>query len=152
MRPTGGCTLGIIWASQNWVRLQNDPAYECFYFIADWHALTSDYADTSAMARIRCKIMMIILRRAGSGEERDFQQSAVPEHAELAFVVVDGDALGAGARCRLIRRRWRTLRTRTAQLRVPGYPVLQTADIVIYSKEGASLYVRVGEDQVSHVN
>jgi len=46
MRPTGRLHIGHYFgALQNWVRLQNDPAYECFYFIADWHALTSDYAD-----------------------------------------------------------------------------------------------------------
>src|ERR1700694_4880583 len=48
MRPTGRLHIGHYFgALENWVRLQNDPAYECFYFIADWHALTSDYADTS---------------------------------------------------------------------------------------------------------
>ena len=52
MRPTGRLHIGHYFgALQNWVKLQNDPAYECFYFIADWHALTSDYADTSAVAQ-----------------------------------------------------------------------------------------------------
>ena len=51
MRPTGRLHIGHYFgALANWVRLQSDPAYECFYFIADWHALTSDYADTSAVA------------------------------------------------------------------------------------------------------
>src|ERR1700747_1850217 len=51
MRPTGRLHIGHYFgALQNWVRLQNDPAYECFYFIADWHALTSDYADTYPLA------------------------------------------------------------------------------------------------------
>ena len=52
MRPTGKLHIGHYFgALENWVRLQNDPAYDCFYFIADWHALTSDYADTSAVAQ-----------------------------------------------------------------------------------------------------
>ena len=52
MRPTGRLHIGHYFgALQNWVRLQNDPVYDCFYFIADWHALTSDYADASAVAQ-----------------------------------------------------------------------------------------------------
>ncbi len=52
MRPTGRLHIGHYFgALANWVKLQNDPAYECFYFIADWHALTSDYADTSQVAQ-----------------------------------------------------------------------------------------------------
>src|SRR5579872_6867266 len=51
MRPTGRLHIGHYFgALQNWVRLQNDPSYDCLYFVADWHALTSDYADTSAIA------------------------------------------------------------------------------------------------------
>ncbi|HEY1482358.1 MAG TPA: tryptophan--tRNA ligase, partial [Candidatus Acidoferrum sp.] len=51
MRPTGRLHIGHYFgALQNWVKLQNDPAYDCFYFVADWHALTSDYADTSSIA------------------------------------------------------------------------------------------------------
>src|SRR5712675_2309693 len=58
MRPTGRLHIGHYFgALQNWVRLQNDPAYECFYFIADWHALTSDYADSSAVAQNTIEIV-----------------------------------------------------------------------------------------------
>jgi len=59
MRPTGRLHIGHYFgALQNWLRLQNDPAYDCFYFIADWHALTSDYADTSAVAENTLQIMI----------------------------------------------------------------------------------------------
>ncbi len=58
MRPTGKLHIGHYFgALQNWVRLQNDPEYDCFYFIADWHALTSDYADTSAVAQNTIEIV-----------------------------------------------------------------------------------------------
>ncbi len=58
MRPTGRLHIGHYFgALQNWVRLQNDPEYDCFYFIADWHALTSDYADTSAVAQNTIEIV-----------------------------------------------------------------------------------------------
>src|SRR5258708_7692622 len=70
MRPTGRLHIGHYFgALQNWVRLQNDPAYECFYFIADWHALTSDYADTPAVAGARTHV------QRGAGERQE-QRSA----------------------------------------------------------------------------
>jgi len=90
MRPTGRLHIGHYFgALQNWVWLQNDPAYECFYFIADWHALTSDYADTSAMAE---NTLQDHDRLSGSGTRPQprgviFQQSAVPEHAELHLLL-----------------------------------------------------------------
>src|ERR1700745_1931660 len=81
MRPTGRLHIGHYFgALQNWVRLQNDPAYDCFYFIADWHALTSDYADTSEVAENTLQIMIDYLA-AGLDPERNrcviFQQSSV---------------------------------------------------------------------------
>src|SRR5438445_11895045 len=89
MRPTGGLHIGQYFGVlQNWVRLQNDPAYECFYFIADWHALTSDYADTSAIAENTLQVMIDYLA-AGLDPAKSviFQQSAVPEHAELHLLL-----------------------------------------------------------------
>ena len=62
MRPTGRLHIGHYFgALQNWVRLQNDPSYDCFYFIADWHALTSDYADTSSIAENTLQITIDFL-------------------------------------------------------------------------------------------
>ncbi len=85
MRPTGRLHIGHYFgALQNWVRLQNDPEYDCFYFIADWHALTSDYADTSEVAQNTIEIVTDYLA-AGLDPQKSviFQQSLVPEHAEL---------------------------------------------------------------------
>src|SRR5712671_5238160 len=108
MRPTGRLHIGHYFgALQNWVRLQNEvlpvsrvvaqhappvqsqePAYECFYFIADWHALTSDYADTSGVAENTLQIMIDYLA-AGLDPAKSvlFLQSAVPEHAELHLLL-----------------------------------------------------------------
>src|SRR2546427_647184 len=85
MRPTGRLHIGHYFgALQNWVRLQNDPSYECFYFIADWHALTSDYADTSAIVENTLQIMIDYLA-AGLDPAKSviFQQSVIAEHAEF---------------------------------------------------------------------
>ena len=89
MRPTGRLHIGHYFgALQNWVKLQDDPSYECFYFIADWHALTSDYADTSVVAQNSVEIMIDYLA-SGLNPARSviFQQSLVPEHAELHLLL-----------------------------------------------------------------
>ena len=88
MRPTGRLHIGHYFgALQNWVRLQNDPEYDCFYFIADWHALTSDYADTSQVAQNTIEIVTDYLA-AGLDPKKCviFQQSQIHEHAELRGV------------------------------------------------------------------
>jgi tryptophanyl-tRNA synthetase len=154
MRPTGRLHIGHYFgALQNWVRLQNDPAYECFYFIADWHALTSDYADTSAVAENTLQIMMDYLA-AGLDPEKSvlFQQSVIPEHAELHLLLSMVTPLGWLERVPTYKEALENVKDKDLHnYGFLGYPVLQTADIVIYSKEGAPLFVPVGEDQVSHV-
>jgi len=154
MRPTGRLHIGHYFgALQNWVRLQNDPAYECFYFIADWHALTSDYADTSAVAENTLQIMMDYLA-AGLDPAKSviFQQSAVPEHAELHLLLSMVTPLGWLERVPTYKEALENVKDRDLHnYGFLGYPILQCADIVIYSKEGAPLLVPVGEDQVSHV-
>src|SRR5467141_5048255 len=177
MRPTGRLHIGHYFgALQNWVRLQNDvvpsgnagglvvaqhaappqrqePAYECFYFIADWHALTSDYADTSGVAENTLQIMIDYLA-AGLDPAKSviFQQSAVPEHAELHLLLSMVTPLGWLERVPTYKEALENVRDKDLHnYGFLGYPVLQTADIVIYSKEGAPLVVPVGEDQVSHV-
>jgi tryptophanyl-tRNA synthetase len=154
MRPTGRLHIGHYFgALQNWVRLQNDPAYECFYFIADWHALTSDYADTSGVAENTLQIMMDYLA-AGLDPAKSvlFQQSVVPEHAELHLLLSMVTPLGWLERVPTYKEALENVKDKDLHnYGFLGYPVLQTADIVIYSKEGAALYVPVGEDQVSHV-
>ncbi len=154
MRPTGRLHIGHYFgALQNWVRLQNDPTYECFYFIADWHALTSDYADTSGVAENTIQIMIDYLA-AGLDPAKSvlFLQSAVPEHAELHLLLSMVTPLGWLERVPTYKEALENVKDKDLHnYGFLGYPVLQTADIVIYSKPGAALIVPVGEDQVSHV-
>jgi tryptophanyl-tRNA synthetase len=154
MRPTGRLHIGHYFgALQNWVRLQNDPAYDCFYFIADWHALTSDYADTSGVAENTLQIMIDYLA-AGLDPAKSvlFQQSVIPEHAELHLLLSMVTPLGWLERVPTYKEALDNVKDKDLHnYGFLGYPVLQTADIVIYSKPGAQLYVPVGEDQVSHV-
>jgi tryptophanyl-tRNA synthetase len=154
MRPTGRLHIGHYFgALQNWVRLQSDPSYECFYFIADWHALTSDYADTSAVAQNSIEIMTDYLA-AGLDPQKSiiFLQSQVPEHAELHLLLSMVTPLGGLERVPTYKEALENVKDKDLHTYgFLGYPVLQTADIVIYSKEGVPLIVPVGEDQVSHV-
>ncbi|MCU1243373.1 MAG: tryptophanyl-tRNA synthetase [Candidatus Acidoferrum typicum] len=154
MRPTGRLHIGHYFgALQNWVRLQNDPSYDCFYFIADWHALTSDYADTSAVAQNSVEIMIDYLA-AGLDPQKSiiFLQSQVPEHAELHLLLSMVTPLGWLERVPTYKEALENVKDKDLHTYgFLGYPVLQTADIVIYSKEGMPLVVPVGEDQVSHV-
>ena len=154
MRPTGRMHIGNYFgALANWVRLQNDPAYDCFYFIADWHSLTSDYADTSAIAENTLQIMTDYL--AGGLDPAKsvlFLQSLVPEHAELHLLLSMVTPLGWLERVPTYKEALENVKDKDLHnYGFLGYPVLQCADIVIYSEEGAQLYVPVGEDQVSHV-
>ena len=154
MRPTGRLHIGHYFgALQNWVRLQSDPACECFYFIADWHALTSDYADTSAVAENTLQIMIDYLA-AGLDPKKSvlFQQSVIPEHAELHLLLSMVTPLGWLERVPTYKETLENIKDKDLHnYGFLGYPVLQCADIVIYSNPGAGLYVPVGEDQVSHV-
>ena len=160
MRPTGKLHIGHYFgALQNWVRLQNDPAYECFYFIADWHALTSDYADTSAVAQNTIEIVTDYLA-AGLDPQKSviFQQSLVPEHAELHLLLGMVTPLGWLERVPTYKEQIENVKEKDLHTYgFLGYPALQTADIVMYSspaeagEPGTPLFVPVGEDQVSHV-
>ncbi len=175
MRPTGKLHIGHYFgALENWVRLQNEvlpsaqdagtgsplatshsplPAYDCFYFIADWHALTSDYADTSAVAQNTIEIMTDYLA-AGLDPSKSviFQQSLVPEHAELHLLLSMVTPLSWLERVPTYKEALDQMKDKDLHnYGFLGYPCLQTADIVIYSQEGTPLFVPVGEDQVSHV-
>jgi len=154
MRPTGRLHIGHYFgALQNWVRLQNDPAYDCFYFIADWHALTSDYEDTSAITENTLQIMIDYLA-AGLDPAKSviFQQSVIPEHAELHLLLSMVTPLGELERVPTYKEQLANVTDKDLHMYgFLGYPVLQTADIVIYGQEGSALLVPVGEDQVSHV-
>ena len=155
MRPTGRLHIGHYFgALQNWVRLQDDPAYECFYFIADWHALTSDYADTSAIAENTLQIMIDYLA-AGLDPAKSiiFQQSVIPEHAELHLLLSMVTPLGWLERVPTYKEALENVKDKDLHnYGFLGYPILQCADIVIYSSPDiAGLFVPTGEDQVSHV-
>src|SRR3984957_4047274 len=154
MRPTGRLHIGHYFgALENWVRLQSDPDYDCFYFIADWHALTSDYADASAVAQNTIEITTDYLA-AGLDPNKSivFQQSLVREHAELHLLLSMVTPLGWLERVPTYKEALENVKDKDLHTYgFLGYPILQCADIVIYSTEGKSLVVPVGEDQVSHV-
>jgi len=154
MRPTGRLHIGHYFgALQNWVNLQSHRDYECFYFVADWHALTSDYADTSAIAENSLQITIDYLA-AGLDPTKSviFLQSLIPEHAELHLLLSMVTPLGWLERIPTYKEQLDNIKNKDLHTYgFLGYPTLQTADIVMYSDPGKGLYVPVGEDQVSHV-
>ena len=148
MRPTGKLHLGnLVGALNNWVKLQN--RYDCFHFIADWHALTSDFADTSKVKEYRVE-MMIDWLAAGLDPRKSvmFIQSAVPQHAELHLILSMITPLGWLERVPSYKEQKENLTDRDlGNYGFLGYPVLQAADILMYKGN----FVPVGEDQVPHV-
>jgi tryptophanyl-tRNA synthetase len=154
MRPTGRLHIGHYFgALQNWIRLQDDPQYECFYFIADWHALTTDYADTSFVSQNTIEIGIDWLA-AGLDPDKStlFVQQWVPEHAELNLLLSMITPLGWLERVPTYKEALENIKDKDLHtLGFLGYPVLQTADIVMYGEPDRDLVVPVGEDQKSHV-
>src|SRR5580700_2763947 len=154
MRPTGRLHIGHYFgALENWVKLQNDPQYECFFFVADWHALTSDYADTSQIAQNTIEIATDWLASGLDPAKCTlFLQSSVPEHAELQLLLSMVTPLGWLERVPTYKEALDNVKDKDLHtFGFLGYPVLQTADIVIYGAPEAELVVPVGEDQKSHV-
>ena len=154
MRPTGRLHIGHFFgALENWVKLQNDPQYECFFFVADWHALTSDYADTSQIAQNTIEIATDWLASGlDPAKCTMFIQSSVPEHAELQLLLSMVTPLGWLERVPTYKEALDNVKDKDLHTYgFLGYPVLQTADIVMYGEHGQDLLVPVGEDQVSHV-
>jgi tryptophanyl-tRNA synthetase len=148
MRPTGALHLGHYHgALKNWVRLQAD--YECFYFVADWHALTTHY-ETREIIERNVYDMVIDWLAAGLDPEQCtlFIQSRLPEHAELFTLLAMGTPLGWLERMPTYKDQMEKLKDRDlATYGFLGYPLLQAADILIYKAH----YVPVGEDQAPHV-
>jgi tryptophanyl-tRNA synthetase len=148
MRSTGKLHLGnFVGALDNWVRLQD--RFECFFFIADWHALTTDYADTSQLKENLFQVLLDFLA-AGLDPERStiFIQSHVPEHAELHLLFSMITPLGWLERVPTYKEQRENIREKDlSTYGFLGYPVLQSADILIYRGD----LVPVGEDQVAHV-
>ncbi|MCX8098613.1 MAG: tryptophan--tRNA ligase [Casimicrobiaceae bacterium] len=148
MRPTGRMHLGHYHgALKNWVALQ--ATHECFYFVADWHALTSHYEDPSVIAQSTLDMVADWLA-SGIDPERSilFVQSRVPEHAELTVLLGMITPLAWLERVPTYKEQLENLTDRDlATYGFLGYPVMQAADILIYRPE----YVPVGEDQAAHV-
>jgi tryptophanyl-tRNA synthetase len=150
MRPTGRLHIGHFFgALENWVKLQSDPQYECFFFVADWHALTSDYADTSQVAQNSIEIATDWLASGlDPAKCTMFLQSSVPEHAELQLLLSMVTPLGWLERVPTYKEALENVKDKDLHTYgFLGYPVLQSADIVIYDAD----LVPVGEDQVAHI-
>ncbi len=154
MRPTGRLHIGNYFgALANWIKLQEDPANECFFFIADWHSLTSDYADTSQIAQNSIEVATDFLA-AGLDPKKVtiFQQSQVMEHAELHLLLSMITPLGWLERVPTYKEQLENIKGKDLHTYgFLGYPVLQAADIIMYGVRGNPLAVPVGEDQVAHV-
>ncbi|TDJ64588.1 MAG: tryptophan--tRNA ligase [Proteobacteria bacterium] len=148
MRPTGQLHLGHYHGVlKNWITLQHE--YECFFFIADWHALTTDYEDTAGISASVFDIVVDWLAVGiNPGEATIFIQSRVPEHAELHLLLSMITPISWLERVPSYKDQQDRLKERDlSTYGFLGYPLLQTADILIY-RAG---YVPVGEDQVAHI-
>ncbi len=150
LRPTGRVHLGNYFgAVKNWVDLQESRKYDCFFFVADLHALTTDYADTQALAANTREAVLDWLAVGLSPESATiFLQSRIPQHAELALYFSMITPLGWLERVPTYKDQIEQLRTRDLGTHgFLGYPVLMTADIAVYRAH----LVPVGEDQSSHL-
>jgi len=148
MRPTGRLHLGHYFgALQNWLKLQEE--YDCFFFIADWHALTTHYEDTSSIAENTLQVAMDWLSVGLDPEKATlFIQSDVLEHAELHVLLSMTTPLSWLERVPTYKEQIENLKDRDlGTYGFLGYPLLQSADIVIYDAD----LVPVGEDQAPHV-
>ena len=148
MRPTGRLHLGNYHgALRNWVRLQYE--YECYFFVADWHMLTTGYADTAQLPEFVHEVLIDWLAAGlNPGVATLFIQSHVPEHAELHLLLSMITPLGWLERVPTYKDQQEQLKDRDlATYGFLGYPLLQSADILVYRAQ----HVPVGEDQVAHV-
>jgi tryptophanyl-tRNA synthetase len=148
MRSTGKIHLGNYFgALKNWVGLQDQ--YRCYYMAADWHALTSDYADPSQVSSNTLEMVADWIA-AGLDPEKSviFVQSMVPEHAELHLLLSMMTPLGWRERVPTYKEQIQQLENKDLMTYgFLGYPLLQTVDIIIYRAH----FVPVGEDQASHI-
>jgi tryptophanyl-tRNA synthetase len=148
LRPTGRVHLGNYFgAVRNWIRLQD--LYRCFYFVADWHALTSDYADPANIRQSTFEAVADWIA-AGMDPQRStiFVQSEVKEHAELHLLLSMVTPLPWLERVPTFKDQQQQIQDKDLNTYgFLGYPLLQTADIIVYRAN----YVPVGEDQASHL-
>jgi tryptophanyl-tRNA synthetase len=150
LRPTGRVHLGNYFgAVKNWVDMERSGKYRCFFFVADLHALTTDYADTQALAaNTREAVLDWLAVGLDPARATILLQSRIPQHAELALYLAMITPLSWLERVPTYKDQIEQLRTRDlATHGFLGYPVLMTADIAVYR---ANL-VPVGEDQASHL-
>lgn len=148
MQSSGKLHLGnLVGALKNWVALQD--RYECFYFVADWHSLTTGYADPSSI-QASTKDLLVNFLAAGLDPEKStlFIQSKILQHAELHLLLSMITPIGWLERVPTFKEKQQELQDRDiSTYGFLGYPVLQTADIVIYRAK----YVPVGVDQIPHL-
>ena len=148
MRPTGKLHLGhLVGALSKWTELQSD--YDCMYFVADWHALTSDYSDTGQVTQNAYDNVADWIA-AGIDPERCtlFIQSLVPEHAELYLLLQMVVPIPWLERVPTYKEQIDQLAERDlSSIGFLGYPLLQGADVLVYRAQ----YVPVGDDQVPHL-
>jgi len=148
MRPTGRLHLGHWFgALENWVRLQDE--YECFFMVADWHALTSEWQDTSQIKESSYQIVIDWLS-VGLDPTRStiFVQSQVKQHAELALILGMFTPVPWLERCPTYKEQIDQMTTKDlSNFGFLGYPVLQAADITLYD----AVAVPIGEDQIPHL-
>ena len=148
MRPTGALHLGHYHgALKNWVRLQS--TMDCYYFVADWHALTTHYENREVIEK---NVYEMVIDWLAAGLDPNqctiFLQSRIPEHAELFTLLAMGTPLGWLERVPTYKDQQEKLKDKDlSTYGFLGYPLLQAADILIYKAK----YVPVGEDQASHV-
>jgi tryptophanyl-tRNA synthetase len=152
MRPTGRLHIGHFFgALSNWLKLQEE--YECFFFVADWHALTTHYEDTSSVAENTLQVATDWLAVGlDPAKSTLFIQSQVLEHAELHVLLSMITPLSWLERVPTYKEQIENLKDRDlGTYGFLGYPLLQSADIVMYGEPNQELLVPVGEDQAPHV-
>ncbi len=148
MRPSGKLHLGNYFgALSNWLKLQNE--YKCYYMVADWHALTSEYGDTTG---IEASVWDMVIDWLASGLDPQkcvlFRQSWVPQHAELHLLLSMITPLSWLERVPTYKEQQQEMSTRDlSTYGFLGYPLLQSADILLYKADR----VPVGEDQLPHL-
>ena len=148
MRPTGKLHLGhLVGALDNWIKLQDE--YDCFFMVADWHALMSEYENPE---NLKPDMLDNVIDWLSCGINPDksviFIQSQVPEHLELFFILALITPLGLLERCPTYKEQLREVTNRDLNTYgFLGYPVLQAADILLYKADA----VPVGEDQLPHL-
>ena len=148
MRPTGLLHIGhLVGALSNWVPLQDK--YDCYYFVADWHAITSEFADTS---RLTANAIENVADWIGAGLDPEkstfFVQSLVPEHAELYLLMSMVVPVPWLERVPTYKEQQENLKDKDlSSIGFLGYPLLQAADVAMYDAR----FVPVGEDQVAHL-